>query len=179
MDVVQLSVGEKVSISGVIFTLRENVHRYVQEGNQIPAQLHGSFIYHCGPDVRKKGKKWVVNSAPPDLSAPMDSYTGDIFGRYKVRGIIGRGGMGPKTLAACKRYATCYLTTFGGAGLALARRIKEVRENYLRNQFDGPDAVWELEVEDFPAVVTIDAHGRNLLDIVKDVSSRRFVNLHD
>ncbi len=109
----------------------------------------------------------------------LDANPGDIMGRFTIRGIIGRGGVGEKMQAACRRYMACYFQTIGGAGLALAHRIKNVRNVHFLDKFDSPDALWELEVEDFPAVVTIDAHGRNLQDIVKDVSFRRFVNLHD
>ena len=176
MEIAQFSVGERVGLNGVISTLRDGVQRKLHEGGTLPFETRGSMAYHCGPDGYLKGKKWVVRSAAPDLPS-IDFYPAELFSRLQYRGVIGRGGMDPKVQEACRRCGSCYFHTFGGAGLTLASHIKRVVEVHLRDEFSGPEAVWEIEVEDFPAIVTVDCTGTSLYDIVKDVSKRRFMNL--
>ena len=176
MEIAQFSVGEQVGLNGVISTLRSGVQRKLHEGSTLPFETYGSLSYHCGPDGQAKGKKWVVRSLAPDLPS-VDFFPVDLFSRFQFRGLIGRGGMDPKIKEACQRYGTCYFHTFGGAGLALASHLKRVVDVHLRDEFSGPEAVWEIEVEDFPAIVTVDCTGTSLYEIVKDVSKRRFMNL--
>ena len=175
----QLAVGEQVGISGVIFTARGEAQRHLYEGGELPFDATGCLMYHCGPIGKKRGKKWTVTAAGPDASAPQENYMGDIIGRLGLRGVIGRGAMGQKSLNACKRFGACYFHTVGGAALALAKCVKEVRAVHLTDKFSGPDAIWELEVEQLPAVITLDSWGRSLHDIVRDVSHRRFLAIHD
>ena len=174
-----LTVGEQVAISGSVFTVHGDALRYLYEGNALDVNTSGSLLYHCAPIGKKRGKKWDLVSASPTATAPEENQLGDVLGRCEFRGVIGRGALGPRSLAACKRFNACYFHTVGGAGLSLANFVTEVREVHLTDQFSGADAVWELAFENFPAVVTIDAWGRSLHDIVRDVSQRRFVAIQD
>lgn len=178
-QVLELSVGEQVSVSGVIFTSREATARHLQSGVPLPEDCAGSFLYHCGPVGRKTGKRWKVTSLAPDPSPAFDRYQSAMLSRYRFRGVIGTGGMGPEMLTACRRFIACYLQTVGSAGLALANYVAKVRDVHLREELEVRDAVWEIEVQDFPCVVTMDAHGRNLHSIVRDLSTRRLAEIHD
>lgn len=174
-----LTVGEQVLIRGVLFTARDEALQYIYEGGKLPFDMTGGLLYHCGPIGRKRGKKWTVTAAGPDASLPQETQLAEVIGRLGLRGFIGRGSMSQKTLNACRRFGSCYFHTIGGAALALAETITAVRDVHLTDKFSGPEAIWELEVENFPAVVTMDAFGRSLHDIVRDVSHRRFMTMHD
>lgn len=178
-DVQALSVGQLVSLQGMLFTGREPVHKHLYEGGTPPAEVRGSVLYHCGPQVRRVGSKWEVLAAAPENSSNLETYIGELFGRFGFAGVMGRGGASRTTLNACRRYGGVYLQTIGGAALALAQRIESAKTPHFKDEFDSRDAMWELEVSGFPAVVTVDAHGRSLPDIVRDVSSRRFLSIVD
>src|SRR5204863_6294472 len=121
------------------------------------------IIYHCGPVVLKdEGGQWRVTAAGPTTSIREEPYQGEIIGKFGVRAVIGKGGMGEKTLAACKQFGCVYLHAIGGAAQVLAECIKAVRGVYFMEKFGAPEAIWELEVENFPAVVTMDARGNSL-----------------
>jgi len=160
-----LKVGEEVGITGVIFTGRDAVHKYLYEGGELPegVSFEGSVIYHCGPVVMKDDKgNWQVTAAGPTTSIREEPYQGAIMKKFGARGVIGKGGMGPKTLAACEEDGCVYLHAIGGAAQVLAERIIKVRDVYFLEEFGSPEAIWELEVDKFPAVVTMDSHGRSL-----------------
>jgi len=160
-----LKVGDEVLISGVVFTGRDAVHQYLHEGGQLPpgANLREGILYHCGPVVLKdEHGNWKVTAAGPTTSIREEPYQGQIIRKFGIRGVIGKGGMGDKTLAACEESGCVYLHAVGGAAQVLAECIKKVRNVYLLEKFGSPEAVWELEVENFPAVVTMDAHGHSL-----------------
>ena len=125
--------------------------------------LRGGILYHCGPVVLKDEQgEWKVTAAGPTTSIREEPYQWQIIRDFGVRGVIGKGGMGAKTQAACKEYGCVYLHGIGGAAQVLAECIKKVRNVYFLEKFGSPEAIWELEVVDFPAVVTIDAHGSSL-----------------
>lgn len=160
-----LKVGDEVLISGVIHTGRDAVHKYLHEGGQLPpgVSLRDGIIYHCGPVVLKQADgTWKATAAGPTTSIREEPYQWQVIRDFGLRGIIGKGGMGEKTLAACKEYGCVYLHAIGGAAQVLAECIKKVRNVYMMEKFGAPEAIWEFEVEDFPAVVTIDSHGRSL-----------------
>lgn len=159
-----LKVGEEVLISGVVFTGRDAVHKYLHEGGALPAgvTLRDGILYHCGP-VMLKQEDGTTNARRPVPPRPSASpYQWQIIRDHGVRGVIGKGGMGAKTQAACKEHGCVYLHGVGGAAQVLAECVKRVRNVYFLEQFGSPEAIWELEVADFPAVVTIDAHGHSL-----------------
>ena len=160
-----LKVGDEVGITGVVFTGRDAVHKFLHEGGALPPEvkLRDGILYHCGPVVMKDEQgKWKVTAAGPTTSIREEPYQADIIQKFGVRGVIGKGGMGEKTLAACMEFGCVYLHAIGGAAQVLAECIKAVRGVYLMEQFGAPEAIWELEVESFPAVVTMDAHGNSL-----------------
>ena len=168
-----LKVGEEVGITGVIFTGRDAVHKYLYEGGELPegVSFEGSVIYHCGPVVMKDDKgDWQVTAAGPTTSIREEPYQSDIMKKFGVRGVIGKGGMGPKTLGGCQENGSVYLHAIGGAAQVLAERIKKVRNVYFLDEFGSPEAIWELEVDKFPAVVTMDSHGRSLHAEVAEAS---------
>jgi fumarate hydratase class I len=160
-----LQVGDEVLISGVVFTGRDAVHKYLHEGGQLPAgvSLRDGLIYHCGPVMMKQADgSWQCTAAGPTTSIREEPYQGQIIRDFGVRGVIGKGGMGDRTLAACQEFGCVYLHAVGGAAQVLAECVKKVRNVYFAAEFGAPEAIWELEIVDFPAVVTIDAHGNSL-----------------
>ncbi len=160
-----LRVRDSVEISGVVFTGRDAVHKYLHEGGELPGSidLRNGILYHCGPVVIKDGDgKWKVVAAGPTTSIREEPYQGHLIKKFGLRGVIGKGGMGDRTLAACQEAGCVYLHAVGGAAQVLAECIKVVRNVYLLEKFGAPEAIWELEVERFPAVVTMDSHGGSL-----------------
>jgi fumarate hydratase class I len=164
-----LKVGDAVELTGILFTARDAVHKHLAQGGALPAgvDLRNGIIYHCGPVALKDHRgAWRVTAAGPTTSARQEPYQADIIRRFGVRGVIGKGGMGERTLAACREHGCVYFHAVGGAAQVLAERIKSVRNVYLLDQFGGPEAIWELAVESFPVVVTMDAHGNSLHNAV-------------
>jgi len=160
-----LKVGDEVFISGVVFTGRDAVHKYLHDGGPLPAgvNLRDGILYHCGPVVLQDERgNWKVTAAGPTTSIREEPYQGQIIRRFGIRAVIGKGGMGDQTLAACQESGCVYLHAVGGAAQVLAECVKSVRNVYLLEKFGSPEAIWEFEVENFPAVVTMDAHGHSL-----------------
>lgn len=160
-----LRVGDEVAITGVVFTGRDAVHKYLHEGGTLPegVSLRDGVIYHCGPVVLKdEAGQWQVMAAGPTTSTREEPYQHQIIREHGVRAVIGKGGMGERTRQACQAHGCVYLHAVGGAAQVLAECVKRVRNVHFLEKFGSPEAIWELEVENFPAVVTIDAHGRSL-----------------
>jgi fumarate hydratase class I len=163
--ILALKVGDEVLISGIIHTGRDAVHKYLHEGGQLPpgVSFQDGILYHCGPVVMKQEDgSWKATAAGPTTSTREEPYQWQVIRDFGLRGVIGKGGMGDKTLEACKQYGCVYLHAVGGAAQVLAERIKKVRNVFMMEKFGAPEAIWEFEVEDFPAVVTMDAHGNSL-----------------
>ena len=161
----RLKVGDDVLISGVLFTGRDAVHKYLHEGGELPpgVSLQDAILYHCGPVVMKQPDgSWKATAAGPTTSIREEPYQWQIIRDFGLRGVIGKGGMGDRTLAACKEHGCVYLHAIGGAAQVLADCIKKVRNVHFYEKFGAPEAIWEFEVEDFPAVVTMDSHGNSL-----------------
>jgi fumarate hydratase subunit beta len=160
-----LKVGDEVAVSGVVFTGRDAVHKYLHEGGTLPpgVSLRDGIIYHCGPVMMKQPDgSYQCTAAGPTTSIREEPYQGQIIRDFGVRAVIGKGGMGDRTLAACRDHGCVYLHAIGGAAQVLAECVKKVRNVYFAEEFGSPEAIWELEVADFPAVVTIDSHGNSL-----------------
>lgn len=168
-----LKVGDMVEITGVVFTGRDAVHKWLHEGNDPPVSFRDGIIYHCGPVVLKKGGKWQVTAAGPTTSSREEPYQAGIIERLGIRAVIGKGGMGEKTRLACQKFGCVYLHAVGGAAQVLAESVQEVRNVYGLEQFGSPEAIWELRVEKFPAVVTIDAHGGSLHKEIESESGEK------
>jgi len=157
-----LHVGDMVQLSGHLFTGRDAVHKYLYDNNPSPVDLSGGVIYHCGPVVIQENGQWVVKAAGPTTSAREEPYQSKIIEQFGIRAVIGKGGMGEKTRDACKRFGCVYLHAVGGAAQVLAEHITKVNNVYLMEKFGAPEAIWDLQIQDFPALVTIDAHGHSL-----------------
>jgi fumarate hydratase class I len=155
-----LNVGDVVLVSGRMFTGRDAVHAYLMKHDP-PVDLRGAVLYHCGPVVVKEGETWRVTAAGPTTSIREEPYQAEILKRYGVRVVIGKGGMGAKTLAGLKESGAVYLNGVGGAAQFYARCITRVTGVSLL-EFGTPEAMWHLDVVDFPAIVTMDAHGNSL-----------------
>ncbi len=174
-DIRALKVGDVVMISGRMFTGRDAVHSYLMK-HEPPVDLQGSVLYHCGPVVAKEGEGWRVTAAGPTTSIREEPYQGEIIKRYGVRVVMGKGGMGAKTLAALKEHGAVYLNAVGGAAQFYARSIKKVDGVSLLD-FGTPEAMWHLDVEDFPAIVTMDAHGNSLHKDVEQESGEHLATI--
>jgi len=160
-----LKVGDEVAISGIVFTGRDAVHKYLHEGGKLPpgVSLRNGILYHCGPVVIKDEQdRWRCVAAGPTTSIREEPYQWQVIRDFGLRGVIGKGGMGDKTLEACQKHGCVYLHAVGGAAQVLAECITAVRNVYFMEEFGAPEAIWEFEVRDFPAVVTMDSHGRSL-----------------
>lgn len=155
-----LKVGDVVLVRGEMFTGRDNVHAHLMK-NPPPVDLHGAVLYHCGPVMLKQGEEWSVKAAGPTTSSREEPYQADIIRRYGVRAVVGKGGMGAKTLAALKDAGAVYLNAIGGAAQYYARTVEKVLGVHLM-EFGIPEAMWRLRVHDFAAIVTMDAHGHSL-----------------
>src|SRR4051812_45555312 len=159
-DVRALQVGDVVLVSGPMFTGRDAVHSYLMK-HEPPVDLRGAVLYHCGPVVVKDADRWRVTAAGPTTSIREEPYQAEILKRYGVRAVIGKGGMGAKTLAGLKECGAVYLNAIGGAAQFYARAITRV-DGVSLLEFGTPEAMWHLMVQDFPAIVTMDAHGNSL-----------------
>lgn len=160
-----LKVGDEVQITGTLFTGRDAVHKYLHEGGKLPPEvkLKEGVLYHCGPVVIKDEKgQWKCVAAGPTTSIREEPYQWQVIRDCHLRGVIGKGGMGEKTVAACKEHGCVYLHAIGGAAQVLAECVTRVKGVYMMEEFGAPEAIWEFEVKDFPAVVTIDSHGGSL-----------------
>jgi fumarate hydratase class I len=160
-----LKVGDAVEISGVVFTGRDAVHKYLHDAGKLPenVNLKDGIIYHCGPVVvQDEHGQWKVLAAGPTTSIREEPYQWEIIRDFGLRGVIGKGGMGDRTLTACREHGCVYFHAVGGAAQVLAERVKQVRGVSFLKEFGSPEAIWELEVENLPAVVTMDSHGNSL-----------------
>jgi fumarate hydratase class I len=167
-DIRKLRAGDIVMLSGTVFTGRDAVHKYLHKGGDLPVIQNGT-IYHCGPVVLEEKGTYRVVAAGPTTSIREEPYQADVIERFGIKAVIGKGGMGAKTLEACKKFGCVYLHAIGGAAQIYAQCVEKVPNVYLK-QFGSPEAVWEMRVKDFPAVVTMDAHGRSLHQEVADES---------
>ena len=155
-----LKVGDVVLINGDMYTGRDAVHAHLMK-NPPPVDLHGAVLYHCGPVMLQENGKWHVKAAGPTTSIREEPYQADVIRRYGVRAVMGKGGMGAKTLAALKECGAVYLNGIGGAAQYYARTVQSVEDVHLLD-FGMPEAMWHLRVNNFPAIVTMDAHGNSL-----------------
>lgn len=157
----ELKVGDMVIISGKLFTGRDAVHKRIHDGTKPPIDLKNQIIYHCGPVVLEDKGEYKVTAAGPTTSIREEPYQWEVMRDYGILGVIGKGGMGPKTLKGCKDYGCVYMHAIGGAAQVLAEKIKSVDNVYWKD-LGSPEAIWELSVEEFPVVITMDSHGNSL-----------------
>ena len=155
-----LKVGNEVLLSGKIFLMRDKVHRRALEEN-LP-ELYNAVIYHCGPIVKKENGKTVVLAAGPTTSARMNAYMPTLLKKYEMRAIIGKGGMDERTLLEMEKRGCVYFSAVGGAASLLANSFRKIMPLRFLEEFGSPEALWEAEVENFPAIVTMDSKGNSL-----------------
>jgi fumarate hydratase class I len=158
-------VGDFQELSGRMITGRDAAHHWLihDHREEVASYMKDSVIYHVGPVVRKNDDgSYTFVAAGPTTSAREEPYQADVIGRYGLRGVIGKGGMGPKTLAGLKQHGAVYLHAIGGAAQVLAGCIRKVETVFQLADFGVPEALWVIQVEDFPVVVTMDSHGNSL-----------------
>ena len=171
-----LKVGDVVLITGPAYTGRDAVHHHLMQ-HAPPVDLNGAVLYHCGPVVVKEPDgSWRITAAGPTTSIREEPYQGDIIGKYGVRAVMGKGGMGAKTLAALKTHGAVYLNAVGGAAQFYARCIERV-DGVSLLEFGTPEAMWHLQLQAFPAIVTMDAHGNSLHRDLEAESGQRLAEL--
>jgi len=171
-----LKVGDVVLINGPLITARDGAHHYLMHHDS-PTDLRGAILYHCGPVMLREGNTWRTNAAGPTTSSREEPYEADIIRRFGVRAVMGKGGMGPKTLAALKEFGAVYLHAIGGAAQFYARCLPKVNAVYLLEELGIPEAMWVFEARDFPAIVTMDSHGRSLHEEVASVTGAQLAKV--
>jgi len=168
-----LRVGEEALLSGRLVTGRDAAHHWLSSGYraEVAPFMAGAIIYHCGPVVRRNPDgSYTFVAAGPTTSAREEPYQAEVIGRYQVRGVIGKGGMGDKTRQALVEHGAAYLHAVGGTAQSLARAVVRVERVFQLEEFGAPEAMWVIEVKDFPTVVTMDAHGISLHDTIAQAS---------
>ncbi len=181
--ILELKVGDSVLLSGVMITGRDAVHKWMADtfikktrlpsGDDLEVYqaikpiLNGGLIYHCGPVVGGLDtRQYRVVAAGPTTSIREEPYQGEVMQHFNLKGVIGKGGMAAKTLKACQEVPAVYFHAIGGAASLIAESVQKVSAVY-KLDFGVPEAIWVIEVKDFPAVVTMDAHGISLHDSVR------------
>lgn len=188
-----LHVGDPVLLNGVMMTGRDAVHKWMVDTfikktrppqaddlevyEAIQPILSGGVIYHCGPVVSGLDtQEYRFVAAGPTTSIREEPYQGDVMRHFNIKGVIGKGGMGPKTLAACQEVPGVYLHAIGGAASLIAQTVMRVLGVY-KLSFGVPEAMWVIEVKDFPAVVTMDAHGQSQHQVIEEQSRQALERL--
>ncbi len=190
-DIRSLRVGDTVLLNGIIVTGRDAAHKYMVENfirSEVATEerelyaklkdlLDGGVIYHCGPVVKQhEDGTYSFVAAGPTTSIREEVYEPDVIAHFNLKGVIGKGGMGPNTLKACHEQPAVYLHAIGGAATLIAQSVKEVVDVY-KLEFGVPEAMWVIRVEDFPVVVTMDSHGGSLHDQVMETSRAKLDQL--
>jgi fumarate hydratase class I len=188
-----LQMGEPVALSGVILTGRDAVHKWMIDTfikqtrppagddlevyEAIKPLLEKGIIYHCGPVVAGLDTgDYKFVAAGPTTSIREEPYQGDVMRHFDIKGVIGKGGMGAQTLAACREVPGVYFHAVGGAASLIAQSVQRVRGVY-KLDFGVPEAIWVIEVVDFPVVVTMDAHGNSLHADIESKSAAALASL--
>jgi fumarate hydratase class I len=174
-DVRSLKVGDVVLLNGRMYTGRDSVHSYLMKHDP-PVDLNGGVLYHCGPVVLKDGDAWKMMAAGPTTSIREEPYQADVIRKCGIRAIIGKGGMGAKTLAALKESGAVYLSAIGGAAQFYAKCVERTSDVSLF-EFGVPEAMWHMHVRDFPCIVTMDSHGASLHKDVEAESAKQLATL--
>lgn len=178
-DARDLHVGDVIYITGTMFTARDEAHlKMIEEGEPFP--VSGLALYHCGPVVKRDDGHWRIISAGPTTSARMEIFEDRFLEKFPVRVIIGKGGMGEKTLAALEKVGAVYTHYTGGAGALAARAISDVTNVHWLSELGMPEAVWVLSVKEFgPLTVAMDAHGKSLYNTLGQSVSKNMQLIHD
>ncbi len=177
-DARSLHVGDIIYVSGTMFTARDEAHHMMLDRGA-PFPVDGLVLYHCGPVVQKNDGGWRFVSAGPTTSARMEIFEDQFLARFPVRVIVGKGGMGDKTLAALQQRGAVYTHYTGGAGALAARAVVAVQDVHWLSELGIPEAVWVLKVNRFgPLTVTMDAHGRSMYNDLGREIARNLDKIH-
>jgi len=161
----ELRIGDEVEISGEMVLGRDAAHKHlVKTFDRTFEQLaRDRFLYHCGPVVQKEPDgTYRFVAAGPTTSIREEPYEAQVIEQYGIRGVIGKGGMGPRTLEALRRHGCVYVHAIGGLAVVLAQKVVRVKGVHMLDELGVPEAMWSVEVKDFPAVITMDSHGDSL-----------------
>jgi len=160
-EINKLKTGEEVLLTGIIYTARDQAHKRLCErisrGQRLPLDLKGQVIYYCGPTQTPKGK--IIGSCGPTTSSRMDVFTPKLL-KAGMRGMIGKGSRAKEVITAIKKYKAIYFLTYAGCGALLAKYVKKAKPVAYKDL--GPEAIYKLEVKDFPLIVGVDAQGRSI-----------------
>ena len=172
LDARKFKVGDVIYITGEVVLARDEAHKkLLEEGS--PIDLEGAVIYHCGPVVMKKNGEWKVVAAGPTTSIRMEIFEDKFIEKFRPAMIVGKGGMGEKTLKALEKFGAVYAAYTGGCGALAAERIKSVKNVYFLKELGIPEAVWIFRVEEFgPLVVTMDSHSNSMHDKIDENAKR-------
>lgn len=190
-DIRSLHVGDTVFLTGIIVTGRDAAHKFMIENyirqpvtpdqqelyQELKSLLDGGVIYHCGPVVKKHDDgSWSFVAAGPTTSIREEVYQPEVIAHFNLKGVIGKGGMGPNTLKACQDQPAVYFHAIGGAATLIAQAVKEVVTVH-KMEFGVPEAMWVIRVEDFPVVVTMDSHGQSIHEEIQAKSRDKLAEL--
>lgn len=189
-EILRLHVGDAVQLSGIATTGRDAAHKYMVEKliegpkplspedqklrDELEKILRGGAIYHSGPILRNDDGRWTIVSSGPTTSIRDEIYQDKVIAAFGVRVVIGKGGMGPRTLAACRKYKAVFLHGIGGAGVYNAATIAEVLDVFKKEEFGLPEAFWKIRFDHFTGIVTMDAHGESLHEELAGQFDRNF-----
>jgi len=189
-EILKLHVGDAVQLSGIATTGRDAAHKYMVEKlieapkplppedqklrDELEKILRGGAIYHSGPILRNDDGRWTIVSSGPTTSIRDEIYQDKVIAAFGVRVVIGKGGMGPRTLEACRKYKAVFLHGIGGAGVYNAATIAEVLDVFKKEEFGLPEAFWKIRFDHFTGIVTMDAHGKSLHEDLAGQFDRNF-----
>jgi len=177
-EIRKLRVNDVLYVSGTMFTARDQAHKraleYFKQGKQLPLNLEGLAVFHCGPIVKQEEDRWTIVAAGPTTSTRMEIFEDEFIKNFKVKVVVGKGGMGKRTTEAMVKYGAVYGAFTGGAAILAAKAIRSVKSvEWL--DLGMPEAMWILEVEEFgPLTIAIDSHGNNLfMEVQKKVQENK------
>jgi L(+)-tartrate dehydratase beta subunit len=173
-----LHAGDIVTFDGTLFGIRDLTQIYMfDQGHEPPVSLEGMPCIHTAPSLRKVGDKWEKVCVGTTTSSRMERFSPDLIGKYGVRAIIGKGGLGEGSLKAMEKYGAVYLAIVGGAAALETLQIEEVEAVYWEHLH--PEALYKFRVKDFgPLTVAMDSHGRHLYLEVKEEAKRRLPEIY-
>jgi fumarate hydratase class I len=161
----ELRIGDEIEISGEMVLGRDAAHKHLIKGfdKEFDRLARDRFLYHCGPVVQKQADgTYRFVAAGPTTSIREEPYEAQVIEQYGVRGVIGKGGMGPRTLEALRKHGCVYIHAIGGLAVVLAQKVVQVKGVHMLDELGVPEAMWSIEVKDFPSVITMDSHGDSL-----------------
>jgi tartrate/fumarate subfamily iron-sulfur-dependent hydro-lyase beta chain len=171
----ELKIGDEVEVSGPMVTGRDAAHKYLVKVDHDAAfakMARDTALYHCGPVIKTEADgSYRFIAAGPTTSIREEPYEAQVIEHYGIRAVIGKGGMGPRTLAALQKCGAVYLHAIGGLAVVLAQCVTRVQGVYMLEQLGVPEAMWHIEVKNFPSVVTMDSHGGSLHQTMQDQSA--------